>query len=190
MSELMHYGRKGMKWHQHIFGEIDKRAAYASAKLKAASEKQARRREAERSVARDQITASNKKALRGLSDKELRARVERLKLEEEYRKLVLGDPEKKTKGQSIVLDILKSFGTASATKLGAAFGEQKADEYKERRSEKISENKQRKAENKAKAEKFKEEASDVFNATSVGIYTSAQKIKSDIFNGVKKYLGI
>lgn len=31
-NELCHYGRKGMKWYQHIFGDVDLRAKYANAK--------------------------------------------------------------------------------------------------------------------------------------------------------------
>ena len=33
-DELCHYGRKGMKWYQHIFGDLDSRAKYFKGKIK------------------------------------------------------------------------------------------------------------------------------------------------------------
>lgn len=47
-DELMHYGRKGMKWYQHIFGAIDPRAKYKAHKEKKQAEKEAKIKAAER----------------------------------------------------------------------------------------------------------------------------------------------
>lgn len=135
-NELIHYGRKGMKWYQHIFGEIDKRAAYASAKLKAASDAANALKKANASVSKDKELASNKAALRRLSDAELQARINRLNMEKQYRELVLGPQKEKThKGRDIVLDVIASFGKTAASSLGKAYGEEKGEGYKREKKE-------------------------------------------------------
>lgn len=161
MSELMHYGRKGMKWYQHIFGEIDKRAAYASAKLKAASEKAKANREAERLVERDKKTVSSAKALRSLSTDELKARIDRLNLEKQYKDLVLGpnQQQKNSVGKKLLVEALSAFGKTAASSFGKAFGEEKGESYKRSEKEKREETKKmevERAERKAKRDSEKE----------------------------------
>lgn len=175
-NELMHYGRKGMKWYQHIFGEIDKRAAYASAKLKAASDQRAKQREAERSLARDRALASNKKALRSMSDKDLQARINRLQLEEQYRKLVLGNGEKTNRGKNAIFNILTSFGTSTAKSYGAVYGADKAKRDNESRVEK-----QKKKE--STKEKAKETRKEIFEGVKKAILGDEDFMKKQLEKG-------
>lgn len=104
-NELYHYGRLGMKWYQHIFGDVDARAKYSAAK---ASLKEERR------------LVQDKTAMRSLSDDQIKERIERIKLEDQYADLVLRP--KTSKGKDVVSDILKSLGTNLATEFGKSYG--------------------------------------------------------------------
>ena len=76
-----HYGRKGMKWYQHIFGERQSHAKY---------------------------NKSRKEDYKELSDEELRSRINRLRLEREYKNLSSSGV-----GKKIVLSVLGAMGTAT-----------------------------------------------------------------------------
>ena len=76
-----HYGRKGMKWYQHIFGERQSHAKY---------------------------NKSKKDDYKNLSDEELRSRINRIRLEREYKNLSSSGI-----GKKIALSVLAAMGTAS-----------------------------------------------------------------------------
>lgn len=175
-NELMHYGRKGMKWYQHIFGEIDKRAAYASSKLKEASEKRTQQKEAERSIARERALASNKKALRSMSDKDLQDRINRLRLEDEYRKLVLGNTEKTNRGKTAIFNILTSFGTSTAKSYGSVYGADKAKRDNEARAKKQQSRESTK-------EKAKETRKEIFEGVRKAILGDDDWMKKQLEKG-------
>lgn len=78
---LAHYGRKGMKWYQHIFGERQSNAKY---------------------------NKSNKEDYKTLSDEELRSRINRIRLEREYKSLSSNGI-----GKKIVISVLGAMGAAS-----------------------------------------------------------------------------
>lgn len=106
-DELMHYGRKGMKWGQHIFGKVKD----AAGKRKARREEQ---KAEEVRKARLKITSSRK-----LTDEELKSRIERLKLEDDYNQLMRKvDPAKSTKGRDFVMNVLEKIGENTLTNLG------------------------------------------------------------------------
>lgn len=106
-DELMHYGRKGMKWGQHIFGKVKSAAGRARARRE---EKKAR----ELKKARSKITSSRK-----LTDEELKARIERLRLEDDYNQLMRKvDPTKSTKGRDFVMNVLEKIGENTLTNIG------------------------------------------------------------------------
>ena len=71
-----HYGRKGMKWYEHIFGRLQAHAKYA--KEKRQSKKELRKNMEQK------IKKSNYKKL---SDEELKSRINRLRSEKEYLEL-------------------------------------------------------------------------------------------------------
>lgn len=86
--ELYHYGRKGMKWGQNIFGKV--KAARTNRRRKAAlvkarEAKAAKKIEAEkraRDIERGRISVKK------MTDAEIKARMERLQLEKNYTDLV------------------------------------------------------------------------------------------------------
>lgn len=80
-DELCHYGRKGMKWGQNIFGKI--KAANTSRKRKK-NLKKAR----EAKAARQKALASGRLKSNQMTDAELKAKIARLDLEKRYNDLV------------------------------------------------------------------------------------------------------
>lgn len=72
-DELYHYGRKGMKWGQNIFGKVKSGASRVGKKISDARQKKKEAKAAER---------LRKKPLSELTDAELKLRIERLKLEQ------------------------------------------------------------------------------------------------------------
>lgn len=78
-TELYHYGRLGMKWYQHIFGDVDTRAKYSEAKRQVKTDKKLSGK-----------SLRDRAYLRTLSDDDIRERINRLKLEQTYRELVTG----------------------------------------------------------------------------------------------------
>lgn len=73
-DELMHYGRKGMKWGQHIFGKVKTGASRVGRKI---SEKNAHRKEVRRA------NRLRSKPLSKLTDEELKQRISRLNMEKQ-----------------------------------------------------------------------------------------------------------
>lgn len=73
-NELYHYGRKGMKWGQHIFGKV--KTASSNARAKIAEKRTAKK-------AAKAAEALRKKPISKLTDAELKARTERMKKEKE-----------------------------------------------------------------------------------------------------------
>ena len=86
-DELMHYGRVGMKWGQHIFGKV--KAANTKHKRKKNLEKarQAKVEKAKAAAERQEAIRKGKIKTKDLTDDELRARTERLRAEKAYNDL-------------------------------------------------------------------------------------------------------
>ena len=82
---LAHYGRKGMKWYQHIFGRLQSHAKYTKQRKS------------------DTKTLNYKKA----SNEDLQKRIGRLKLEKEYLDLT---KDTRTRGKAIADSVLQSIG--------------------------------------------------------------------------------
>ena len=75
-----HYGRKGMKWYQHIFGEVQSHAKYAK---KGNSTKSKSKNKDQKKVK----VKISKKSYKQLSDEDLQRRINRLRNEKEYLEL-------------------------------------------------------------------------------------------------------
>ena len=73
-DELYHYGRKGMKWGQNIFGKISDRRKANKRKKQLAKAREAREK-------RQEALKSNKISIKDMSDAELKKRLDRLRLE-------------------------------------------------------------------------------------------------------------
>lgn len=101
-DELYHYGRKGMKWGQHIFGKI--KDAIDNSKTKRAEAK------AEKQKAEEERIKRNRPASQ-LSDSELRERKARLQLEKEYldlqQQVARLTPQKTNEGRDFVSKFMK-----------------------------------------------------------------------------------
>lgn len=72
-AELYHYGRKGMKWYQHIYGPVQSVAKYAKkagSKMAEAKQKHDTKAEAKWEAKKEKVIRSgNAKAIRKISDK-------------------------------------------------------------------------------------------------------------------------
>lgn len=104
-NELYHYGRKGMKWGQHIFADMKARKTVRQRKKNLEKARVAKVDKAKR--ARD--VELGKIPAKKMTNEELEARIARLRTEETYRKL-LQDQTAVNKGKSAVSKILTDAG--------------------------------------------------------------------------------
>lgn len=112
-DELLHYGRKGMKWGQHIFGKVRMGAANLYAKRKAAHEVKKQEKAAE---------ALRKKPLSKLTDAELKARIDRLTKEKQAydleQQLSKADPKKVSLGKTFMQKAVNDVAVPAAVNAG------------------------------------------------------------------------
>ena len=111
-DELYHYGRKGMKWGQHIFGKV--RTSLGNRRARKAAIKEASKRERAENKARN-------KSVRGMTSDEIKQRMERMQLEKDYKKL-LEDTSNSSKAKAFVMDVLEKAGKDTATQTAAYIG--------------------------------------------------------------------
>ena len=95
---LAHYGRKGMKWYQHIFGRLQGHAKYAKEKAVA--------KRSEKVKKKDKTEKNYKK----ISDEELKRRISRLRNEKEYLDLTRAS---RRAGQRAAIAVLDAIGKGS-----------------------------------------------------------------------------
>lgn len=95
MSELYHYGILGMKWG-----------------VRRTPEQLARASKKTSSVHEDYKKAHDNKSVKEMSDAELRARVNRLNMEQQYSKMNLNTVQK---GKNFTSNALKTISTVAAT---------------------------------------------------------------------------
>lgn len=101
-GELYHYGRKGMRWGQNIFGKVKN---WRTSRKRAKNLKTARKVKAER----QKLIESGKLSSKKMTEKELKNGINRLELEKKYNDL-LRDTTKATssRGQTFVNKFLDS----------------------------------------------------------------------------------
>lgn len=107
-GELMHYGRKGMKWGQHIFGKVQS----ANTKHKEKKAEKAEKKKAEEAADRQKRIDSGKIKPKDMTDDELRARKERLQMERDVKEL-----QSKTKVASKGAEFVKSAAMGPGKKI-------------------------------------------------------------------------
>lgn len=105
MDELMHYGIKGQKWGIRRFQNKDGSLTTAGKKKRDAADQKER----------DSRKAAVEKR-RTMSDADLKKKIERLKLEREFKSLTEEDV---APGRKYATEILKSIGTKTLTMAGA-----------------------------------------------------------------------
>lgn len=113
-TELMHYGRKGQKKYQHIYGVWQKQAKYAGGQ----SDPNAKEKPVRDSDAANKKPLE-KKRTRDLSMEELQNRINRLTKEKEYKRLlseVRGGKRKAfSAAKSFIADVVSKSGKNIAT---------------------------------------------------------------------------
>lgn len=108
-ESLEHYGRKGMKWYQHIYGEVQPGAQYAQKGVVKVSKSKKkgdaalkRAKEAAKTEPKKEEKAK-KKSVSELSDAELEKVLKRARMEDEYRRL---QPQKVSLGKQLMKNVL------------------------------------------------------------------------------------
>lgn len=121
-NELMHYGRRGMKWYQHIYGEFQSGAKYSKkgTAAKPTGKKTTALERAKAKKAADKVASKQPKKredpVKKMSDQELQKRIDRLRKEKEYKELMRSKPTLVQTGAKTVKGILANSGKQVATK--------------------------------------------------------------------------
>lgn len=112
---LMHYGRRGMKWYQHIFTDSDGNSRLGSRRSRSDGDGETggvKRRG--RSLKKNQ--GSSYKKASEMSDAELNNAINRFRLEETYNSYISKmTPQKSNKAKNFVSDVLEKSGKNIAT---------------------------------------------------------------------------
>ena len=98
---LMHYGHRGMKWGQHIFGDYQKHAGYAKTAAKEAKITKKQEQKTKKQAAKKEEPKT--KRIEDLSDADLEKLLKRARMEDEYRRL---QPKKVSMGKRLVNNVL------------------------------------------------------------------------------------
>ena len=104
-DELMHYGRKGMKWGQNIFGK----------KLSSLKKRKGDSDSDDGEPNKPKQAAPPKKTVKDMSDAELQREVNRLQLEQRYKQLT---PEQVSKGKKFAQTIMNDVIIPAAKEVG------------------------------------------------------------------------
>lgn len=140
-DELYHYGRKGMKWGQNIFGKkrnASKGRVIAKKKkslLDRAKEAQAAKKKAKEEAKAKAAEEARKRDPRNMSDAEIKRAIERKQLENKYREYY---PAKVSRGKQFVSKFLDESLTPALISSGKKFlgdafdmiGKKILDQYK------------------------------------------------------------
>lgn len=108
-DELMHYGRKGMKWGQNIFAKVRansiRRKKVKNLEKARAAKVQKQKEAADRQKLLDKGAVPVKK----MTTEEIQQKIARMELEKNYNKLKL-ETSKVAKGKKFAMDILEQSG--------------------------------------------------------------------------------
>lgn len=103
-DELYHYGRKGMKWGQNIFGKPKSGSkGRVVAKKKTFSEKRADAKKAKAEAKAKAAEEARKRDPKNMTDDEIRRAIARKQLEDQYRQ---NFPQKVSRGKKFVNDFI------------------------------------------------------------------------------------
>lgn len=107
-DELMHYGRKGMKWYQSIFGDKKTSGGSKNTKKKSSTsdkdESATKKKTAVKSKSETTNTKPKKKSVKEMTNEELQAEINRRQLEQRYSQL---NPEPVSLGKRFVNSVTK-----------------------------------------------------------------------------------
>lgn len=136
-SELYHYGRKGMKWGQNIFGKkrSGAKGTVVAKKKKSILDKAKEAKEAKKKAKAAAAEAERKRDPKNMTDAEIKRAIERKQLENKYREYY---PEKVSRGRKFVSKFLDESLTPALISSGKKFlgdafdmfGKNVLDQYK------------------------------------------------------------
>lgn len=108
-DELYHYGRRGMKWYQHIFGKVQ--SARATRKQKKEEDARYKSR-----------MKQSKKDIRRMSDDEIKSAMDRLTLEKQYKEMIRDskklDNQNKSAGRQWLEEVTRDSSKSAAKEIG------------------------------------------------------------------------
>lgn len=119
--ELYHYGRKGMKWGQHIFGKKTASAIRRTKKKLKVAMNNYKHKKAEKAA---ELEKKRPKKVSEMTDEELTNRLKRLRMEEEFRRL---SPEPKKGTKDFIEGFVTKHGTDLANKIASKATQSIAD---------------------------------------------------------------
>ena len=180
-TELYHYGRLGMKWYQHIFGDADSRAKYAEAKRQVKTDKKLTGK-----------SLGDRAYLRTLSNEDIQARINRLKLEQTYRELVTGKQTDVNKGKDSTEKTFKQLykqevKTLLAKKLAGLTVSRKAQKKERKVKAQIKNDIRRETERAERISAAKQAGRNARKAVNEKIGGAYDSVRSEIADGVMRY---
>lgn len=113
---LMHYGRLGMKWGQHIFADEKSMGSASAVAKSSANVFKSASEMVGRASRRRTMSRKFKSEVSSLSDDELRKRVNRMNLERQYAQLTGADMHR---GAEISREVLQTAGSIIGIASGA-----------------------------------------------------------------------
>ena len=111
-DELYHYGVLGMKWGVRRYRNKDGTLTSAGKKKRAEYSEKTKNKQPNKSTSKSTSNNTQKpKSIKELSDDELKAKIERLNLENRYQELMRSsNPPKSSEGKVFVKNVLKKSG--------------------------------------------------------------------------------
>lgn len=100
-DELMHYGRLGMKWGRHIYGQVKTARTNKKRKQNLAKARKAKIEKQKSAAERQKALDSGKIKAKDMTDAELKARTARLQAEKQYNDL-MRDTKTVNKGKTFI----------------------------------------------------------------------------------------
>lgn len=113
-EELYHYGRKGMKWGQHIFGKAKSYVVKRKKSKQLEKARDAKAKKQKEAAERKKLVESGRLSVKKMTDDEIRTKMERMQLEKDYKKL-LSETSKAQKGKDFVGKVMERSGENIAT---------------------------------------------------------------------------
>ena len=111
-DELMHYGRKGMKWGEHIYGQVKTARTNRQRKKNLAKARKAKAEKYKTAEERQKALNSGKIKPKDMTDQELQSAINHMQLEQRYSQL---NPKQVSLGKKYVKKVIDDVVVPSLT---------------------------------------------------------------------------